>query len=79
MSDRSSISTSIKSTKEYNMKTIFAAVFLIAMTGCSSMGMSGSSSAGTSGRSDMQMGKTESRGNNSVIDQSGNLTQYHGG
>ena len=79
MSDRSNISTSIKSTKEYNMKTILAAVFLIAMTGCSSMGMSGSSSAGTSGRSDMQMGKTESKGNNAVIDQSGNLTQYHGG
>ena len=61
------------------MKTIFAAVFLIAMTGCSSMGMSGSSSAGTTGRSDMQMGKTEWKGNNAVIDQNGRLNLYHGG
>ena len=61
------------------MKTVLATAFLIAMTGCSSMGMSGSSSAGTTGYSDMQMGKTESKGNNAVIDQNGNLTQYHGG
>jgi hypothetical protein len=61
------------------MKTILAAVVLIAMTGCSSMGMSSNSSGGTSGRSDMQIGKTQSRGNNAVIDQNGNLTPYHGG
>ena len=71
------MSTALKSKKEYDMKTMLAAILMIAITGCSSM--SGSSSAGSTGRSDMQMGKTESKGNNAVIDQNGNLTQYHGG
>ena len=61
------------------MKSILAAAFVLAITGCSSMGMSGSSSSGTTSRSDMQMGKTASKGNNAVIDTSGNLTLYHGG
>lgn len=59
------------------MKTMLAAILMIAITGCSSMSVS--SSAGSTGRSDIQMGKTESKGNNAVIDQNGNLTQYHGG
>ena len=61
------------------MKTICAAVLLIAVTGCSSMNMSSSASAGTTGRSDMQLGKTESKGNHAVIDQNGNVNPYHGG
>jgi hypothetical protein len=61
------------------MKSILAAAFLVAITGCSSMGMSGSSSSGSTGRSDTEMGKTASKGNNAVIDRSGNLTLHHGG
>lgn len=61
------------------MKSILTAAFVLAVTGCSSVGTSGSSSSGSPGHSDMEVGKTASKGNNAVIDRSGNLTPYHGG
>lgn len=71
------------------MKKIAAVLMVIAVTGCSSMGMGssggfgmGMSSSGTSGGANTGMGMN-SRGpsvnQNPVIDANGNLNIYHGG
>jgi len=71
------------------MKKIAAVLMVVAVTGCSSMGMGssgssgmGMSSSGSSGMSNTGMGMN-SRGpsvnQNPVIDSKGNLNIYHGG
>ena len=71
------------------MKKIAAVLMVIAVTGCSSMGMGssggsgmGMSSSGSSGSANTGMGMN-SRGpsvnQNPVIDSKGNLNIYHGG
>lgn len=63
------------------MKKIAAVLMIIAMAGCSSMGM-GMGSSGGSGMSDMGAGmgsRGPSVNQNPVIDSHGNLNIYHGG
>lgn len=56
------------------MKKIAAALMVVAVTGCSSMGM------GSSGGSGMGMNsRGPSVNQNPVIDSKGNLNIYHGG
>jgi len=71
------------------MKKIAAILMVVAMAGCSSMGMgtsgnsgSGMSSSGGSGKSNMGMGmgaRGPSVNQNPVIDRNGDLNIYHGG
>jgi len=71
------------------MKKIAAVLMVVAMTGCSSMGMGssggsgmGMSSSGDSGRPHTGMGmgtRGPSVNQNPVIDPNGNLNIYHGG
>ena len=58
------------------MKKIAAVLLVIAMTGCSSMGMN---SSGRSGNATMGSGMGPSVNQNPVIDANGNLNIYHGG
>ena len=61
------------------MKKIAAILMVVAVTGCSSMGMG---SSGGSGMSSMGAGmgsKGPSVNQNPVIDSNGNLNIYHGG
>jgi hypothetical protein len=72
------------------MKKIAAVLMVVAVTGCSSMGMGssggsgmGMSSSGGSSRPNTGMGMGGSRGpsvnQNPVIDPNGDLNIYHGG
>lgn len=58
------------------MKKIAAVLLVMAMAGCSSMGMS---SMGSSGRSGAGMGASGIDNRNAVIDPNGQLNIYHGG
>lgn len=57
------------------MKKIAAVLLVVAMAGCSGMGMNSSGGSGTSGMGGRGPGVNQ----NPVIDPNGNLNIYHGG
>ncbi|SMP64933.1 hypothetical protein [Noviherbaspirillum suwonense] len=61
------------------MKKIAAILMVVAMAGCSSMGMNSSGGSGMSSMGSGMGSKGPSVNQNPVIDPNGNLNIYHGG
>ena len=61
------------------MKKIAAVLMVVAITGCSSMGMGSSGSSGMSRSGSSMDARGPSVNQNPVIDSKGNLSIYHGG
>jgi len=61
------------------MKKIAAILMVIAMTGCSSMGMGSSGGSGMSNMGSGMGARGPSVNQNPVIDRDGSLNIYHGG
>lgn len=59
-----------------NMIKTTVVLMIIFVAGCSYTGLGSSAKSGTS---NMHMGKTETNGNNAVIDKNGNVNPYRGG